>query len=154
MGIYPNTKGFGYAFFEKATKPIMCGMVVVRPVNNEECLQRIDKLVLHFKPRAIVIRKLDERKKNFNRIEKLLKRIDKKYSNNVTIHLYARKNIKVVFKQFKVNTKHEIACSIAKWFPEFKQRLPRYRKPWHAESYSQGMFDAISLVLTYYYLND
>jgi hypothetical protein len=51
-----------------------------------------------------------------------------------------------------VKTKYEIARTIVKWLPQFKHQMPRFRKPWMAEDYNMGMFDALSLAITHFYV--
>ena len=48
-------------------------------------------------------------------------------------------------------TKDEIARAIAKLLPEFAARVPPMRKLWMSEDYRMGLFDALSLVFTYYW---
>ena len=72
---------------------------------------------------------------------------------NFPIIMYSRKSIRSVFKQFNAHTKHEIAKTNTRRFPQYKWQLPRKRKLCRSECIKQGMFDATALVLTYYYLN-
>ena len=66
----------------------------------------------------------------------------------------SREHIQNVFEQFGKTTKYGIAVAIVEWFPKLKPQLPRPWKLGHSEQHHQGMFDAISLGITHYYLRD
>jgi hypothetical protein len=82
----------------------------------------------------------------------LLNKLSFIYTTKTQVSSYSRIEIKEVFSNFNAQTKFEIAYVIARWLPQSNNKLPHYRKAWMAESYWQGMFDAMSLVLTKYYL--
>ena len=67
---------------------------------------------------------------------------------------YSHEQIQFVFEQFKARTKHEIASIITEWLPQFKSKMPPIRKPWMCEDYHMGMFDALALAITHFYLSD
>jgi hypothetical protein len=154
IGFYPNAKGFGYAIFRNATNPILCGMVTVSPMSNKESLVKMEKLIQHFNPSTIVIQKIGNKYSyKSKRVSLLLNKLSFIYTQQKTqVSSYSRIEIKEVFSNFNAQTKFEIAHVIARWLPQYKNKLPHYRKAWMAESYNQGMFDAMSLVLTFYYL--
>ena len=153
MGIYPNARGFGYAIFEKATDPLMCGTIVVKPMSNKECQKRIEKLIDHFKPRRMVLEDTTDNRHKRARVKKLIdKLILKCTQKNIEIQLKSRAAIQDVFIQFGAVTKLEIADVIVRWLPQYRSKLPGVRKPGHPEDYYQGMFDAMSLVLCHFYL--
>ena len=47
-------------------------------------------------------------------------------------------------------TRDEIARAIAKMLPEFEALMRPMRKVWQSEAYRMPMFDALSLMFTYY----
>jgi len=51
-------------------------------------------------------------------------------------------------------TKYEISKVIAENIPRLKQKLMPKRKAYESEKYTAGVFDAVSLGITYYYLED
>src|ERR1700754_3217390 len=55
LAIYPNARGFGYAFLEKLTEPRDCGVVSILPICNKRCLTRIKKFIAHYEPTLIVL---------------------------------------------------------------------------------------------------
>ena len=59
-----------------------------------------------------------------------------------------------VFDQFGVKNKFGIAKMICERLPVFEKRLPPERKPWMAEDPRMNLFDAVSLVVTYYFLEE
>ena len=73
---------------------------------------------------------------------------------NIKTTMYAREHIKFVFNGFKAKTKYEISKAITENIPELKKLIKPKRKIWEAESYSQGIFDAVSLGITHYFLSE
>ena len=93
--------------------------------------------------------------KKGDRVKNLIHTIvDYSTDQEVQCYHYSREQIRDVFQQFGAVSKYEIATKIIDWFSELESRMPKYRKPWMAEDYNMGMFDAISLILTHRYLRD
>ena len=86
-----------------------------------------------------------------NRIEKLINRISAlARTKHIKVYRYSRADIRACFAYYGARTKDEIARAIAKLLPEFAARVPPMRKLWMSEDYRMGLFDALSLVFTYY----
>lgn len=62
--------------------------------------------------------------------------------------------IKIFLMSFGAKNKYEISKKIAEAYPQLNSKLPEKRKAWETENYYQGIFDAMALILTHYYLND
>lgn len=154
LAVYPNTRGFGYAFFETATEPQDCGMVSIMPICNGKSLNRIKKFISHYEPTLVVLQ--DVTAVTTRRAQRVKSLVDSiiQYCKEVNLPTveYSKEQIKFVFEQFNANTKHDIAKLITGWLPQFKNKLPKLRKPWMCEDYHMGMFDAIALALTHFYL--
>ena len=67
---------------------------------------------------------------------------------------YSRDQIREVFEQFGAVTKYEIAQLLLTEFKELEQRTPRKRTLWVAEDRNMAIFDALSLAMTWFYLNE
>jgi hypothetical protein len=66
----------------------------------------------------------------------------------IKIRSFSRIKVKQAFSESGASTKHEIAITIAKRFPELAPRVPRFRKPWMSEDYRMSIFDAAGLAIT------
>lgn len=151
LSIYPNQVGFGYAYLDGPTNLIDYGVVGVSPVCNRKLLRRIKKSINYLKPTLILLR--DHKTKQSPRVKRLVKQVIKYCkSNDLEVYQYNRNDIRNVFDQFKAKTKYEIAKTMVKWMPELKPKMPYVRKLWMTESHNMGIFDALSLAMTHYYL--
>ena len=68
----------------------------------------------------------------------------------MTTRAYSRAQIRDCFAFFGAKNKYDIASLIAQEFPQLASRCPPERKPWMSEDYRIAMFDAVSLVITYF----
>jgi hypothetical protein len=156
MAIYPNAVGFGYAIMENAITPIDCGIKPVKPISNMQIMEKIQKLMERHSVTLVIIQNLSGKHSHKKkRVIELIHGIEIFcVTKGVPIAKYTRGQIKMVFEDFKAKTKYEIAKKITVAIPQYKYMLPRKRKAWHAESYSQGMFDAVSLAITHFYITE
>lgn len=156
LAIYPSARGFGYAFLENPTEPRDCGVVTVSPICNNRCLERIQKFIAHYEPTLIVLQdlKVAHTRKSM-RVKNLITAIIKFCQDKgLPVKEYTQEQIRFVFEQFKAHTKYQIATLIVEWLPQFRQKMPKIRKPWMCEDYHMGMFDAIALAITHFYLTE
>lgn len=154
LAIYPNTKGFGYACMNGITDIIDSGVANIRPITNRKTMKRIKSLIEYFEPVLILVQDPQVRKYKYSKrtkrlIESLIKECHK---SELKVYRYSREEVKFAFDQFKVGNKYEIAKKIAESFPELEPNMPQPRKPWKPDDYFMGMFDAISLVCTHFWL--
>ena len=158
LAIYPNALGFGYAVVHGQLEPIDCGVQRLLPISNAACVKRFRTLLVKFRPSAVVLQQL-EGKGSFKslRVKRLLTQLEAEAEKKgVKVFHYSREQIQYVFSKFDLEsvTKADIALTIAEYLPIFKHQLPSKRKLWMAEGYHQGMFDALSLLFTHFYLTD
>ncbi len=153
IGIHPNTNGFGFVILNEKGEILDYGITTVRPIKNDKCMLKIKELVGYYNPSIIILE--DYRNSNKSkRVKDLIKRIELNLKSTVKISKYSKEQIKGIFEIFGARNKFEISQKIAEMYPEFKSKLPHKRKPWLPENYYQGLFDAMTLVLVYQYLND
>ncbi len=156
LSIYPNARGFGYAFIENPAEPKDCGVVPILPICNNRCLARIKKFIAHYEPTLVVLQDfvVDHSRKS-KRVKDLVSSIVQFcHDQRLPVREYSQEQIRFVFEQFKALTKREIAECITTWLPQFKDKLPKIRKPWMCEDYHMGMFDAMALAITHFYLTE
>lgn len=156
LGIFPNARGFGFALMESPSELLDYGSKTFRPLTNDKCIKGVKNILDYYKPKLILLR--NEESKDFRgskRIKQLLVHLKVIAKNtSVEVKSYSRNEIRFVFSQFKAKTKYEIATTLAKWLPQLKKRLPKPRQLWMPEDHRMGMFDALSLVFTHYYLSE
>ena len=156
LAIDPAPRGFGYALFEGPNKSLDWGTAEIRFQKNRRCFNKIKKLILFYLPEVIVLE--DYHARGSRRCERIGKLIDQIESyaklQGIAVKKYSRARIQEVFLMFDVRTKYDIARKICQWLPEFEPRIPPKRKPWMSEDERMNIFDAVALVLTYYYLEE
>lgn len=151
LAIFPNIRGFGYAFFIDDLSPKYYGMIGIRPTDNLKCIRRISEMVKMYEPKIILLPSPDlGRKKRHKRIDELIfEIIEYAKDNGIQIRTYSREQIRMNFEQFDAFTKLEIAEKICIWMPDLLKYKPAKKKSYMPEDYYQGMFDAISLFITH-----
>lgn len=156
FAIYPNSNGFGFVYMENVRKLIDFGAVRINPISNRKVLERIKKSFDYFRPTLVIV--LDPESNSSrtgNRVRKLIQKITSyAEEEKLPVVQYSRDQIRDVFEQFGVVTKYEISQWLLTEFKELETRKPRERKLWTSEDRNMAIFDALSLALTWYYLND
>jgi len=154
LALYPNTRGLGYACVESPKDIIDYGIVTVRPICNGRILKRAKKFIEYYEPTLILIQDYESKySRHGKRVSGLIDTIVAyAKEKRVPIKQYSREQIRNVLEQFGAKTKYEIATKIIKWLPELKHRTPKVRKLWMSEDYNMGIFDALSLAITHFYL--
>lgn len=156
LAIFPNPKGFGYALMQDALNVIDYGMVTISPICNRKILKRITSFLENDKPTTVVLENYRGRLSfKSKRIQKLIDKISKEANKRkIGVAKYAREQIRHVFSQFGAKNKYEISKVITENIPVLKPHLKPKRRCFEAESYTMGIFDAVALGITHYYLTD
>lgn len=156
LAIYPNALGFGFAFMENALTLKDYQIVTARPMSNNTLMSRICDYIDYYEPDIVVVEDYKgKQSKKSKRVTKLIISISEyAQSKNIKTVFYSREQIKFVFSEFNAKTKYEISKTITENIPELKKLLKPKRKLWEAEPYSQGVFDAVSLAITHYFLSE
>ena len=154
LALYPNRYGVAYALFGSPTELIEYGIGNIQPVSNRISLKKIKQYIYYYKPDIIITRNLNDLKnRKSKRIAKLIDAICREArEQKLGVHTYTRTEIKSVFEQFKALSKYQISQKIIEWFAELKAYEFPLRKRWMAENYNAGVFDAVSLAVVYWYL--
>ena len=151
MGIFPNSIGFGFAYFPEQTLLSHYGVKRISPATNERAMQEIKKLIETYQPSVVVLPAKDGKfNRKRSRVQRLIALV-KHYAeeHGIMIKHYSRKDIRLVFKDFNAKSKNEIALQIGMFFPFLKNDVPPKPRAFDPEHYRQGMFDAISLAITH-----
>lgn len=156
LAIYPNANGYGYVYLENARKLLDYGVVRVNPINNIIIMGRIKRLLGYFRPSIVIAVDPNSRvSRTGNRVRKLIEKVIN-YSEKINIPVFkiSRDQIREVFGEFGASTKYEISQTLATEFKELAIKIPKKRKMWDSEDRNMAIFDALSLGLTWFYLND
>ncbi|KAA3625761.1 MAG: hypothetical protein DWQ02_21180 [Bacteroidetes bacterium] len=156
FSVYPNSSGFGFVYMAGPRKLIDFGSVRISPINNRKVMDRIKKAIEYFQPLILVVQDPKGRtSRTGKRVKRLISNISKYATqNNLTVTQYSRDRIREVFEQFGVVTKYEISQVLITEFKELERKSPKPRKLWTSEDRNMAIFDALSLALTWYYLNE
>lgn len=156
LAIDPAPRGFGYALFEGPQNPLDWGITEVRILKNITSLKKIKELVTFYQPDVLVLEDCaGDKSRRCKRVQKLIAKTEEfSISQKIQVVKYSRNRIQEVFSMFHAKTKYQISRKICEWLPEFSPRIPPKRKVWMSEDPRMSIFDAASLVLTYYYLEE
>lgn len=153
--IYPNANGFGYVYMENARKLIDFGSVRINPIRNSQVINRIKKSFDYMRPSLVIVNDADGKSsRTGRRVRKLIDAIET-YATELKLLVvkYSRDQIRDIFWEFGAVTKYDISQTILAEFKELEMKLPKKRKLWTSEDHNMAIFDALSLALTWYYLN-
>lgn len=130
------------------------GVITVKPLRNPPIVKRIRNFIETFKPELVILEDTEcALSKRGKRVHRLLAAIEKQATTSgITVRKYPLEQVRTVFEDFGAFNKCEIARLIIKWLPELKAREPKPRRLWMAEDYNMGIFDAIALSLTHFYV--
>ena len=156
LSVYPSSWGVSYAIFIGPWFPVDWGTRFIVGDKNAQTLAKVRELLKTYRPDVLVIEDYaGEGSRRTPRVREVLRDIEKlAATKKVTTHTYSRAEIRACFSQFNAWTKHEITRAIAESLPEFRNILPPVRKIWMPEHYNMNIFDAVSLVFTFFYFNE
>jgi hypothetical protein len=154
LALYFSTIGFGYAVFEGITFPVDWKVRRAKDKYDTGFSQQVRELLDQFDPAVIVVRKClsseqwpcsDRTRQRVRKVKALAKR------RRIQVHDYSRADIRQCFSRYGATNKDEIARAIGEIVPDFQHLVPPMRRYWENEQYVMSVFDAISLVITFYW---
>lgn len=156
FAVYPNANGFGFVYMENARKLIDYGSVRINPISNSKIVGRIKRSLEYLRPSVVVVQNPEGlSSRTGSRVDRLVKKISEyATTENLKVIQYSRDQIREVFEQFGATTKYEISQVLLTEFKELETKSPKKRTLWTSEDRNMAIFDALSLALTWYYLND
>lgn len=154
--IYPNANGFGFVYLDSPRNLLDYGAVRINPISNRKVLDRIKKSFDYLRPSIVIIQDPEGIASRVGRrVHRLIdKIIVLANEEKLKVVLYSRDQIRDVFEQFGAVTKYEIAKVLLTEFKELELREPKKRKTWQSESHNMPIFDALSLALTWFWLEE
>jgi len=154
LAFFPNAKGFGFAFMQNALTLKDYQIVTSRPISNSTLMNRIRDYIDYYEPDIVILEDYNYKQSyKSKRVKKLIDTISEyAKTRKIKIVFYSREQIKFVFSEFNAKTKYEISKVISENIPKLKKLLKPKHKIWEPEPYAQGIFDAVSLGITHYFL--
>ena len=133
---------------ERPLTLVSWGIKHVTPNCGDEWLAKIEELVSHFKPDALVFENCVGSRRSV-RVQQLLARLaDLSERWGLRMRDFSRLDLKFTFASCGATTKDQIAHALARWFPEIAPHVPRKRRPWMKEDRWMTIFTALSLAVT------
>ncbi len=156
LAIDPATPGIGFALFEGPRLPIDFGVKDAKVNKNAQGLLKVRELIDFYHPDVIVVEDYaGEGSRRCDRVQRLIRDIKKlAKTKKIKTYQYSRSAIRKTFAQFNAKTKYQIAQKITEWMPTFILRLPPERKMWTSEDPRMNIFDAVSLALTFFHVEE
>jgi len=155
LAIDLRRRRFGFSVFEGPRRLIGWG-VRFYPANDESEAalmgKRLAALLAVYSPSAIVVTKEQwDRALSDTEIRTLVEEILRlAEANDITVRGVGHTMVRQSFVSMQSGTKHEIANSLARIFPELSSRLPPARRTWESEHSIMTMFDATALGLSFW----
>jgi hypothetical protein len=156
FAVYPNAKGFGFVYMGSPRKLIDYGAIKIYPVSNWKVMERVKQSIDYYRPSIVVVQNPEGKSsRTGSRVKQLVKRVVKyAVEQKLSVVRYSRDQIRDVFEQFGAVTKYEISQLLITEFKELEPKSPRKRSLWTSEDRNMAIFDALSLAMTWFYLND
>lgn len=153
LAIAPARRGFGYAVFDGMHKVIDWGHYEVKRGTNRQYLTRFCSLITWYSPDMLVLPNLArQRSRRSPRVVKRMLSIQAAAARRkIAIARYTRLEIRAAFAGAEARFRYEIARAIVMQLPELELWLPPKRKIWNAEDPRMSIFDAASLVFTFFH---
>ena len=155
LAVYPFTRGIAFTLFEGPLSPIDWGVKDVRGSRkNAASLEVTKQLIERLQPDILVLLDLSRtsgrRSERIRRLQRLIEIHG--LAQAIEVHRFTREDIRKCFKGAGAATRYEIAQTIASHVHALGHRLPPVRKIWKSEDARMGLFDAASLVMTFFCL--
>jgi hypothetical protein len=154
LAVSASPRGFAFVLFRGRNDPFDWGVKDISGEHkNARCLAEIKKLMLWYRPQALVFEETGKGSRRGPRIRALYRMVEESaYRQRIPVVRLTKNQIRGVFTPLGAATRPEIAKAIALQIPAFIPRLPRLRKIWMSEDPRQTLFDAAALGMTYYAL--
>lgn len=154
LALYPTRYGMGYAVFDSPEDLVDYGISYVQPMSNKKMMEKVKEYFSFFNPTIVLCRNVNDLKKRAGkRTKKLIDLIcSEAKSQGLEVHSYTRADIQNVFSQFGATTKYQISKKLIEWYPILKTYEFPKRGRWKSENHNTGVFDAVSLAFTHWFL--
>ena len=156
LGVYLSTQGFAFVLFEGPLAPFDWGVHGPAPRGSDKnvwCLRRIAEILRRSTPDVLVLqdtaRSAVRRTARIRRLNETIGEMGERIG--IPIFTYSREEVRELFRQNGIPTKHAVAEAIASRIPALARYQPPPRKPWLTEDRRMALFDAAALALAYFH---
>ena len=156
LGLRPFSRGMAFALFESPMSPVDWGIKEVRGTNRtDRTFDAGQQLINRMQPDILVLEDRVEGGRSIPASRLRLHRRVEHYAHSQAIDLYrySRQQIRACFAGVGAQTRYEIARAIAAQVHAFEHQLPQPKRLWESEDPRMHVFDAASLIMTYYCAN-
>ncbi len=152
LALDPAPRGFGFAVLEGSESLIDWGFKATRARKRVQTLWKVRDLIGQYRPAVVVVEDVKGRgSRRCRRVQNLIDAIRSVASiHKVRAPTFSRSQIRRAFAPADAVTKHDIARTVARQFPELALLVPPRRRAWMSEDQRMHIFDAVSLALTYF----
>jgi hypothetical protein len=152
LAVFPFRVGLAYALFESPLSPVEWGVKDIRgKQKNALTLDAAKQLIERLQPDVLVLQEFSGPRTRAPRLRRLQRLIEgHAEAQALEVHTYSRQKIRDAFRPLGAASRYEIAQVIASQIHAFRHRLPPPRKIWKTEAPRMGLFDAVSLAMTFY----
>jgi hypothetical protein len=145
-----RARWLGYAVLEARCELVDWGMTFFQPSSGSEIRatrKRVEFLLSSFDPTLIAVARSEvAASHNASSVRSLMRSIrTEANAKSVPFQSMNRKYIRDSFREFNAKSKHEIASTLVKLFPELRWKLPAKRRTWEKEHFRMTLFDAVAL---------
>ena len=154
LGVKPSAYGFAWIAFSSPFSIHDWGVIEVRRGDkNEQCLERIERLLRRFAVHTIVLEMHEGAGvKCSPRVLRLYRAIVALgHAKSLEIATMSRGDVRACFASVGARTRHETAAAIARSFEMLSHWLPAKRKAWEASQRGMALFDAAAIVIAHYH---
>ena len=125
-----------------------------RKGRSKSCVDAVERMIKFYQPQVIVLEEHKGKKtQRHGQAIRLLKALESLASKHrLELKKYPISKVRSTFEIFGSSTKFERAKFIQDSFSTVNLPLPESRKIWLPEKFGMAVYDAITLVITYYYL--
>lgn len=154
LAVDPSRMGFGYAVIETPDVLTDFGVKGPRVTSHERRIAHLANLIDHYQPDALILedcagkgsRRCTRTRKLIRDFRTLARR------KNIRTCALSPSAVRKAFASTGTPTKHVIASALARRWPYLAALVPppRSMRPWLAENYWMGAFDAIAFGVAYF----
>lgn len=153
LAIQPFRRGLAFVLFEGPLSPVDWGVKEIRGKRkNARSFDAAKRLIAGLRPDVLVFEECagpyGRRPARVRRLQKLI--ASYAVAQSIDVHSFTRQGIRECFKAVGATTRYEIAQAIAGQVAALGHRMPPLRKLWMSEDVRMNLFDAASIVWTYY----
>jgi len=146
LAIDPTTSGFAFIVLEGGERLVDWGVARVWAESENEYLARIEAIVQRYSPSWLVVENAMQSRRGTRARRRIALLLRYAKSQKMIATTVSWEAVRQALGQ-AVNTKYEIASTIANRFPELAIHLPKRRRAWESEDPRMNIFDATAIAL-------